>query len=233
MPVIIAGSNTANDETTTPASGSPRPAARLQVYAPMKSMPSSASRSFVSRDHTECMAIGSIASRSRRAGDASCTGGGTAPAGEGTKNALMTSSYVTDRHHRTATRDWATWGCSPRTCSGWCASNASASSPRSTPMARRTCRRRAPPTCGTAITCGSPTSARRGPWVAVNVVDPFVRTGYRFKGPGSVHDAGTDVFVAGVERMVANGSKLVHRVEHIVLIEVRAAAAVTSPAYDD
>src|SRR6478735_5008548 len=127
----------------------------------MKSMPSAASRSFVSRDHTECMAIGSIASRSRRAGDASCTGGGTAPAGEGTKNALMTSSYVTDRHPRTATRDWATWGCSPRTCSGWCASSASASSPRSTPMARRTCRRRAPPTCGTAITCGSPTSARR------------------------------------------------------------------------
>jgi len=76
-------------------------------------------------------------------------------------------------------------------------------------------------------------NVRRGSWVEVNVVDPFVRTGYRFKGPGSVHGVGTDVFVAGVERMVANGSKLAHRVEHIVLVEVRAAAAVTSPAYDD
>ncbi len=76
-------------------------------------------------------------------------------------------------------------------------------------------------------------NVRRGSWVEVNVVDPFVRTGYRFKGPGSVHDAGTDVFAAGVERMVANGSKLVHRVEHIVLIEVREAHPLVSPAYDD
>ena len=76
-------------------------------------------------------------------------------------------------------------------------------------------------------------NVRRGSWVEVNVVDPFLRKGYRFKGPASVHDVGTDVFVTGVGRMVAGGSKLTHRVQHIVLIEVRGAAPVTSPAYDD
>ena len=31
---------------------------------------------------------------------------------------------------------------------------------------------------------------RRGSLVEVNVVDPFVRKGYRFKGPAVIHEAG-------------------------------------------
>jgi len=76
-------------------------------------------------------------------------------------------------------------------------------------------------------------NVRRGSWVEVNVVDPFARKGYRFKGPATVHEAGSAVFDAGLDRMRAAGSALVHRVQAIVLIEVRHAAAVISPAYDD
>ena len=42
---------------------------------------------------------------------------------------------------------------------------------------------------------------RRGSIVEVNVVDPFVRKGYRFKGPAVVHERGTSVWAEGLERM--------------------------------
>ena len=74
---------------------------------------------------------------------------------------------------------------------------------------------------------------RRGSLVEVNVVDPFVRKGYRFKGPAVVHDPGSDVFAEGVERRRAAGSKLLHRMSSVVIIEVQQASAVISPAYDD
>lgn len=74
---------------------------------------------------------------------------------------------------------------------------------------------------------------RRGSLVEVNVVDPFVRKGYRFKGPAVIHEPGSDVFDEGIERRRAAGSKLLHRVNAIVLIEVQHADALISPAYDD
>ena len=74
---------------------------------------------------------------------------------------------------------------------------------------------------------------RRGSLVEVNVVDPFVRKGYRFKGPAVVHEPESDVFAEGVERRRAAGSTLVHRMNTVVIIEVRQASAVVSPAYDD
>ena len=74
---------------------------------------------------------------------------------------------------------------------------------------------------------------RRGSLVEVNVVDPFVRKGYRFKGPAVVHGPGSDGYAEGIERLRATGSTLVHRVNAIVVIEVRRASAVVSPAYDD
>jgi hypothetical protein len=43
-------------------------------------------------DQTECIAIGSNASRRRRAGDAAATGAGTIPGGEGWKNTSITAS---------------------------------------------------------------------------------------------------------------------------------------------
>ena len=75
------------------------------------------------------------------------------------------------------------------------------------------------------IAAGSP--------VEVNVVDPFVRKGYRFGGPAVIHEPGSAGFVQGIELMRADGSKLAGRVKAIVVIEVRHAAPLVSPAYDD
>ncbi len=74
---------------------------------------------------------------------------------------------------------------------------------------------------------------RRGSVVEVNVVDPFVRKGYRFKGPAVIHEPGSDTFAEGLERLRAAGSRLVVRVQSIVLIEVQQARPLVSPAYDD
>jgi predicted pyridoxine 5'-phosphate oxidase superfamily flavin-nucleotide-binding protein len=73
---------------------------------------------------------------------------------------------------------------------------------------------------------------RHGSLVEVNVVDPFVRKGYRFKGPATVHVCGTRTCDEGLARMREAGSTLVGRVKAIVLIEVLEARAVVSPAYD-
>jgi predicted pyridoxine 5'-phosphate oxidase superfamily flavin-nucleotide-binding protein len=74
---------------------------------------------------------------------------------------------------------------------------------------------------------------RRGSLVELNVVDPFTRKGYRFKGPATVHEPGSTVYADGVEQMRAAGSTLTDRVKAIVVIEVREARPVVSPAYDD
>ena len=74
---------------------------------------------------------------------------------------------------------------------------------------------------------------RRGSIVEVNVVDPFVRKGYRFKGPAVVHERGTSVWAEGLERMREAGSTQGDRVNAVVVIEVREARALVSPVYDD
>ena len=74
---------------------------------------------------------------------------------------------------------------------------------------------------------------RRGSLVEVNVVDPLVRKGYRFKGPGKIHERGTGRYAEGIDRLREGGSTLIDRVKAIVIIEVREARAVVSPAYDD
>jgi predicted pyridoxine 5'-phosphate oxidase superfamily flavin-nucleotide-binding protein len=76
-------------------------------------------------------------------------------------------------------------------------------------------------------------NVRRGSLIEVNIVDPFVRKGYRFKGPAEVHDRGTPGYAEAIERMREAGSTLVDRVKAIVVIEVREARAVVSPGYDD
>jgi predicted pyridoxine 5'-phosphate oxidase superfamily flavin-nucleotide-binding protein len=70
------------------------------------------------------------------------------------------------------------------------------------------------------------------PIVEVNVVDPILRKGYRFKGPASVHrdDA---LFQAGLDFYRERSGLESHRIAAIVLIRVDHAAAVVSPAYDD
>jgi uncharacterized protein len=61
---------------------------------------------------------------------------------------------------------------------------------------------------------------RRGSLVEVNVVDPLVRKGYRFKGRAEIHEPGTSLYAEGIERLRQTGSTLVERVKAIVVIEV-------------
>ena len=64
------------------------------------------------------------------------------------------------------------------------------------------------------------------------MIDPFVRKGYRFKGPAVIHAPGTDGFVEGLGRLRQQGSKLVDWVKAVV-IEVQQARPLVSPVYDD
>jgi predicted pyridoxine 5'-phosphate oxidase superfamily flavin-nucleotide-binding protein len=70
---------------------------------------------------------------------------------------------------------------------------------------------------------------RRNANVEINVVDPFVRKGYRFKGVASVLDAGPlydEVIAFYKERGVAN------TIREVVLVRVQSAQPIDSPAYD-
>ena len=62
------------------------------------------------------------------------------------------------------------------------------------------------------------------------MVDPFVRKGYRFKGPAVIHDPGSDGFAGGLKRMRDDGvaATLLDRVKAIVVIEVRQAESLVS-----
>ncbi len=70
------------------------------------------------------------------------------------------------------------------------------------------------------------------PNVEVNVVDPIVRKGYRFRGVASVHASG-EAYDRGLAILREGGSTLPsERVHHVVVVEVTAAAALVSPAYE-
>jgi uncharacterized protein len=70
---------------------------------------------------------------------------------------------------------------------------------------------------------------RQNPAVEVNVVDPIVRKGYRFKGTGRVLDEGEqfDEIVAFYRRRGSTSP-----IRAVVLIRVERALPLTSPAYD-
>jgi predicted pyridoxine 5'-phosphate oxidase superfamily flavin-nucleotide-binding protein len=72
----------------------------------------------------------------------------------------------------------------------------------------------------------------RNPVVEINVVDPILRKGYRFKGPATVHRDGP-VYESGVRFYQDRSGLASHRIKAIVLIRVEHAAPLTSPAYDD
>ena len=68
--------------------------------------------------------------------------------------------------------------------------------------------------------------------VEINVVDPILRRGYRFKGPAAVHRDGP-VYEAGL-RFYWERSRLdARRIAAVVLVRVELASPLVSPAYDD
>jgi predicted pyridoxine 5'-phosphate oxidase superfamily flavin-nucleotide-binding protein len=71
------------------------------------------------------------------------------------------------------------------------------------------------------------------PNVEVNVVDPIVRKGYRFKGEAVAYTSGA-MFDRGLEVLRERGfTTRAERVRSIVVIAVTEAAPLVSPAYDD
>ena len=77
---------------------------------------------------------------------------------------------------------------------------------------------------------GTIANLRANASVEINVVDPFARRGYRFKGVATVVDTGSvrDQAIAFYQR---RGSS-VAAIREIVLVRIQFAQAVDSPAYD-
>lgn len=68
--------------------------------------------------------------------------------------------------------------------------------------------------------------------VEINVVDPILRRGYRFKGPAQAHRSGP-VFDAALKFYEERSGLEPGRVVAVVMVEVGEASLVMSPAYDD
>ena len=77
---------------------------------------------------------------------------------------------------------------------------------------------------------GTLANLRGNPGVEVNVVDPFLRKGYRFKGVASVLEGGAlyDEAIAFYEK---RGSR-VDAIREVVMVRVQSAQPINSPAYD-
>ena len=70
------------------------------------------------------------------------------------------------------------------------------------------------------------------PAVEINVVDPLLRKGYRFKGAATLH-AGDDVYGRALSLLAERGYDLTpERVHTVVLVRVERARRLLSPAYD-
>ena len=76
---------------------------------------------------------------------------------------------------------------------------------------------------------GTIANLRQNAAVEVNVVDPFVRKGYRFKGKAAVLAKGSEHEKA-VAMYIRRG--VVNPIREVVVIAVEQALPVTSPAYD-
>lgn len=76
---------------------------------------------------------------------------------------------------------------------------------------------------------GTVENLRHNPAIEINVVDPILRKGYRFKGTATIHSDGP-LFAEAVAfyRQCGTASPIAH----IVLMEVTRALPLISPAYD-
>jgi predicted pyridoxine 5'-phosphate oxidase superfamily flavin-nucleotide-binding protein len=83
------------------------------------------------------------------------------------------------------------------------------------------------------VSPGTVENLASNPNVEINVVDPIVRKGYRFKGTATTHTSG-ELFERGLAVLRDRGSTIARsRVRSIVVVEVTEAAPLISPAYDD
>jgi predicted pyridoxine 5'-phosphate oxidase superfamily flavin-nucleotide-binding protein len=70
---------------------------------------------------------------------------------------------------------------------------------------------------------------RANPAIEINVVDPFGRKGYRFKGTASLHSEG-ETYELALKLLAERGYKATReRVRTVVIIEVEGAAPLISP----
>jgi predicted pyridoxine 5'-phosphate oxidase superfamily flavin-nucleotide-binding protein len=73
---------------------------------------------------------------------------------------------------------------------------------------------------------------RRNPAIEVNVVDPILRKGWRFRGRAELHDRG-ETYDRGLALLAARGYEAMPgRMTTIALIRVEEAKPLVSPAYD-
>lgn len=77
---------------------------------------------------------------------------------------------------------------------------------------------------------GTLANLRRNPSVEINVVDPLVRKGYRFKGMATVFESGPE-YEKAIAFYEKRGS-LVKAIREVVLVRVDRVQAIDSPAYD-
>ena len=77
---------------------------------------------------------------------------------------------------------------------------------------------------------GTIANLRQNAAVEVNVVDPFVRKGYRFKGVATVIESG-ELYQQAIAFYEQRGSK-VSTFRGVVMIRVHSAQPMDSPAYD-
>ncbi len=79
---------------------------------------------------------------------------------------------------------------------------------------------------------GTIRNLRRNPAIEINVVDPVVRKGYRFKGLGTVHIDG-ETYEQGLRILAQRGSTMPRvQIKAIVIVAIESAAPLISPAYD-
>jgi hypothetical protein len=70
--------------------------------------------------------------------------------------------------------------------------------------------------------------------VEINVIDPILRKGFRFKGTAAVYNDSDEMFDRGLQILGERGlTSTRDRVHSIVVITVTSAAPLVSPAYDD
>ena len=77
---------------------------------------------------------------------------------------------------------------------------------------------------------GTLANLRRNASVEVNVVDPFLRKGYRFKGVASILESGV-LYDKAIAFYAERGSR-VSAIREVVMVRVQSAQPIDSPAYD-